>query len=218
MILEKLNFPKYDGNETQYEHIFYTYLDKILESKGYVSKVKKTDFANIDDNIISNSSRGSCDSYILSNNDERSLFALLELESTGNLKKGIVQVKNYAKKLSQSYKTKQYFTNHEKIYLIVYDGQQLWIVEYNIKTTNEKLVLGTDTDGVMVDVAEKDIFINLFPQKNIINTQEDEKSLIKDIKNILRANKTLQGNKAFILTVLASIYGNTQKENIFRFY
>lgn len=87
MILEKLNFPKYDGNETQYEHIFYTYLDKILESKGYVSKVKKTDFANIDDNIISNSSRGSCDSYILSNNDERSLFALLELESTGNLKK-----------------------------------------------------------------------------------------------------------------------------------
>lgn len=41
MNIEKLNFPKYVGNETQYEYIFYTYLDAILVDRGYVSKIKK---------------------------------------------------------------------------------------------------------------------------------------------------------------------------------
>ncbi len=212
MIVEQLKFPKYDGNETQYEHIFYTYLDMILATKGYVSKVKKTGFANIDENIIANKSYGSCDSYLLSNNRGDSLFGLLELESTGKLYKGIEQVRNYANGLSKSYKSKDFVTNHQKIYLIVYDGQKMWIVEHDLKTLKERLILGTDKDGVIVTNKERDEFIKLFPLKKIINTQEDEKSLIKAIKNILRASKTLQGNKAFILTVLASIYGNTEKK------
>ena len=133
MIVEDLHFPKYKGNETQYEHIFYTYLDLILATRGYVSKIKKTGFPNIDENILSNSSQGSCDSYILSNNNEDSLFALVELESTGYLKKGLTQVQNYADKLSIAFKKKKYFTKHEKVYLIVYDGQQIWISEYDLK-------------------------------------------------------------------------------------
>ncbi len=213
MIVEDLHFPKYKGNETQYEHIFYTYLDLILATRGYVSKIKKTGFPNIDENILSNSSQGSCDSYILSNNNEDSLFALVELESTGYLKKGLTQVQNYADKLSIAFKKKKYFTKHEKVYLIVYDGQQIWISEYNLKKQENKIILGDENTGVEITEKEKSFLINLFQKKEIINSEEDEKSLIKNIKNILRANKQLQGNKAFILTVLASIYGNTQKKS-----
>jgi len=213
MNIEKLNFPKYNGNETQYEYIFYTYLDAILVDRGYISKIKKTSYENIDNNIVSMKAirNGSCDSYILSDNNPNSLFALLELESTGKIDTGIKQVKEYAKGLHDAFKSKQFTTKHEVIYLIVYDGQLLWIAEYNLKTSNEKIILSNGSTGIEVYENEKNKFIDLFPKKEIVNTSEDEKSLIKTIKNILRANKTLQGNKAFILTVLASIYGNTKK-------
>ena len=213
MNIEKLNFPKYNGNETQYEYIFYTYLDVILVDRGYISKIKKTSYENIDNNIVSMKAikNGSCDSYILSDNEPDSLFALLELESTGKVDTGIKQVKEYAKGLHISFKTGKFITKHETIYLIVYDGQLLWVAEFNLKTAKEKIILSSGSTGIEVYEEEKDKLISLFPKKNIVNTNEDEKTLIKTIKNILRANKTLQGNKAFILTVLASIYGNTKK-------
>lgn len=215
MNIEKLNFPKYDGNETQYEYIFYTYLDAILVDRGYVSKIKKTSYENIDNNIVSMKAirNGSCDSYILSDNKPDSLFALLELETTGKIDIGIKQVREYAKGLHTSFKSKSFITKHENIYLIVYDGQLLWIVEFNLKTAKEKIILSNGLTGTKVYDEEKNKLISLFPKKNVVNTNDDEKTLIKTIKNILRANKTLQGNKAFILTVLASIYGNTKKNN-----
>jgi len=215
--IKDLDFPTYIGNETEYEHIFYTYLDLFLNEIGYITKIKKTGYENIDKNIESMAgiSNGSCDSYILSNNTPDSLFALVELESTGNLHKGIVQVRKYAKGLASSFKTKKFINKHEKILLFVYDGTLMWGSEYNLQTDEELIVISEKSlseDGIVVTNTEKETFFNLFPIKNKINTSEDEKTLIKNIKKVLRGNKSLQGNKAFLLTVLASIYGDTKKE------
>ena len=215
-IIKDLNFPTYKGNETEYEHIFYTYLDLFLNEIGYITKVKKTGYENIDNNIESMAglSKGSCDSYVLSDNQPDALFALIELESTGNLSKGIIQVKKYAQGLSSSYNSSRFINKHEKILLFVYDGTLLWGLEYNL-TTKEEIILISEKStldrGIAVTDKEKTEFLNLFPSKRKINTAEDEKTLIKNIKKILRGNKTLQGNKAFLLTVLASIYGDTKK-------
>lgn len=178
-------------------------------------KLKKTSYENIDNNIVSMKGiqNGSCDSYVLSDNKPDSLFALLELETTGKIDIGIKQVREYAKGLHTAFMSKSFITKHENIYLIVYDGQLLWIVEFNLKTAKEKIILSNGLTGTEVYDEEKNKLISLFPKKNVVNTNDDEKTLIKTIKKILRANKTLQGNKAFILTVLASIYGNTKKNN-----
>lgn len=217
MELDKLKFPRYDGNETQNEHIIYTYLGKVLKNKGYLIKIKKTNFSNIDKNIVSYKGKGlgSCDAYIMSGNEDTKLCALLELESTGNLnkkEKGIDQLRSYANGLKDAYSYKRYRTDFIDIYLIGYDGNKIWVSQYNLISGNENILIGDHEDGKEITDELKLKLLDLFKAKHQIEL--DEKTLIRKAKNILRGDKNLQGNKAFILTVLASIYGNTSKETI----
>lgn len=220
MELLKLKFPRYNGNETQNEHIIYTYLSSVFKEKGYLLKVKKTNFTNVDDNIISKKGKGkaSCDAYVFSENEGTKLIALIELESTGKLQEkgsGIDQVRGYANSLKDAIKAEKYKSDFTDIYLIGFDGVKLWVSQYNLVTGNEVRIIGEQRngkeDGVEVTENEKDRFFALFPSKEKIELAE--KSLIRRTKQILRGDKNLQGNRAFMLTVLASIYGNTMKED-----
>ena len=63
-------FPMYHGLESQYEHILYNYLDETLGKLGYIIKIKKTDFDNVD-NALSRTKGSflSCDAYIFANGE-----------------------------------------------------------------------------------------------------------------------------------------------------
>lgn len=39
--IRKIKFPTYNGLESQYEHVVYTYLEEILGEIGYTIKIKK---------------------------------------------------------------------------------------------------------------------------------------------------------------------------------
>ena len=209
----KLSFPKYIGLESQYEHIVYNYLDNTLKELGYILKIKKTNFKNIDKNI-----GGSCDAYVFSENNEKGLYALIELESnkpSSKLSDGIIQLRKYASLLSKNYNLEKYATNNRKLKLICYDGQTLYFSEYDLETRIETILIGNieeNTGELMSDNVQKFIFNN-FPQldlKKIEQLEKTEKSLIKKTKNYMRANEDLQNNKTYLLTVLASIYGQTK--------
>lgn len=205
-----IRFPSYNGLESQYEHVIYTYLDDILKEKGYYLRVKKTDFENIDKNI------GRPDSFILDENNEQSLYAILELESTGKISNGITQLIGYAKKARMSYKS-GYQTKHQKIILIGYDGQMIWIVKYSLSDGKIEPILTHSTDlmkGVQLDQQKVKEFLNkYFPNKGKLQTVEviSHKKLIKRMKEIMRGNKDLQAYRVLILTMLVSIRSLTKK-------
>jgi len=215
MELDKLKFPMYDDTETQSEYIVYNYLSLILGNRGYILKVKKTNYPSIDDNIVSKTGKsiGACDAYVFSQNACKHLYALVELESTGNLCKknmGIDQVRNYAIGLRNALNDKRYETNCPQPYIIAYDGNKLWVSQYNLLNGSEVVLIGTEKDGTEMTDTVKEKFIGLFKEKEKVEIVE--KSLISKTKHILSQNRNLQVNKAFILTVLASIYGDTKKD------
>lgn len=220
MDLLDLKFPKYKGLESQYEYIIYNYLDNILKQRGYILKVKKTNFKNIDNNIssVSGYSNGVCDGYILTNNSEDSLYALLELESNepvSKLKDGVEQLRIYAQSLSSKYKNEEYKSKYKFILLIAYDGESLYLSEFDLSNGKEKSIIGSSIPivGEKLDDALKLRLFENFKEtnNNYFKLETIEKTLIRNTKEILRQNKNLQINKAYILTVLSSIYGQTKR-------
>lgn len=99
--MDRMLIPQYNGSETTNEDIVYSFFRLVMNNKGYSFRVKRTGYIEVDSIIPSANSgvkgKGSCDAYFFSGEKAEDLFGLLELESTGNLKLGIAQIKKYAK-------------------------------------------------------------------------------------------------------------------------
>lgn len=221
MNLLDLDFPQYRGLESQYEYIIYNYLYNILRQRGYILRIKKTNLENIDKNIESvsgNGGNGVCDGYILTDNSAESLFALLELESNeprSKLEDGVKQLKIYANSLSSKYKIGEFKCKYKVILLMAYDGEYLYLSEFDLYNGTEKCIIGSSNPvaGEKIDNSLKLSLFDNFKEtnNNYFKLETTEKGLIRTTKEILRQNKNLQVNKAYILTVLSSIYGQTKK-------
>lgn len=219
--MKDIKFPTYNGLESQYEHVIYNYLDEILTKYGYTVKIKKTEYENVD-KALTTSGTKSCDAYIFNNKDAKdmghNLFALFELESNypnSKLKDGIKQVKEYCAILSAKYEQKIYQTENENIYSIVFDGENLCMWNYNIKTKNIINIMGDPDNNSGVKMSNVDNRYKFLDQFPIIESKKDEASetkTINDIKNHIRAKSDLQKNKSFLMTLLSSIYGKTKTD------
>lgn len=218
-----LKLPEYLGSETCFEDIVYSFFRLVMNFRGYSFKVKRTGFAEIDSIIPSytkgNVGRGSCDGYLFSSDKYESFCGLLELESTGNLEQGIKQIKNYvegftSETLTDSQKRVVANISQRDIRLIVFDGQEIYISLYNIDDKSEIVIF----DKLKVS-AERDEVINkihsLFPVKQQIDREIEEKKIVGDIARIIRGHEKLQKNKAFIMTILACIYGSTKENDLY---
>lgn len=216
---EVLNLPEYNGNESSYEDIVYSFLRLLLNHRGYSFKVKRTGFAEIDQLIPSYTrgsiGKGSCDGYFFSSDKYDSFYGLIELESTGKIDLGISQIKNYLNAFNPKnltvfqQKIVSNITNRE-ILALVYDGQKIYLSKFDIDTQTETIIF----DKFLVS-SDRSLVINtihtLFPTKYKINREIEEKKLVNDIARIIRGHEKLQKNKAFIMTVLACIYGSTKE-------
>jgi hypothetical protein len=217
-LIESIKIPSYSGLEICYEDIVYSFFRLILNKRGYSFKVKKTGFPEIDSIIPSYASgkkgMGLCDGYIFSNSKYESFFGLVELETTGNIQMGINQIKNYIngfKKHPSSDKILETL-KHDNIRLIVYDGQKIFISVVNLKTQKEEILFDCEPVENITDFQEE--FLSLFPIKEAIRSEIDEKKIIGTIANIIRGHEVLQKNKAILMTILASIYGVTKKDDL----
>lgn len=214
-----LKFPEYNGLESQYEHNVYAYLEKVLTDRNYVFRVKKTDISNIDENIrsVQGLANGKCDAYINLDDSSDTLMALVELESTGKIKSGITQIISYAKSLADRYKVGRYKSQRGSLLMIVFDGQKIWISEYNLGSDDINIIISSSTDerdGIQFNNEHKDRLLSLFPKKEKVKkTQVSEKRLIKRTKEIIRGNKDLQAYKIVTLTIFVSIYTITKDKD-----
>lgn len=216
--MDKMLIPKYNGTETSNEDIVYSFFRLVMNNKGYSFRVKRTGYIEVDSIIPSACSgvkgKGACDAYFFSGDKAEDIFGLMELESTGNLDKGIAQIRKYAAgfneaNLSDNQKKFVKRLHNRKLVLIVYDGQSLYLSLYSLDTGREKVLINKEP----VDDASHNnsvIVLNQFPTKTAINREQDEKGLINDIARIIRGSEKIQKNKAFVMTVLASIYGQTK--------
>lgn len=221
MILDysDLKIPQYNGTETAYEDIVYSFFRIVMNKRGYSFKVKRTGFGEIDSVLPSFTKgaigKGSCDAYFFSGDKFNSFCGLLELESTGNLEKGIQQIQAYAKgfvdkRLSEVQKENIKSIEERNLRLTVFDGQKMYVSLFNLDTKKEKVYIDRENLGVKHEEISKKI-ISLFPEKNQINREIEEKELVNNVARIIRGHEKIQKNKAFIMTVLASIYGATRK-------
>lgn len=216
--MNRILVPKYNGSETANEDIVYSFFRLVMNNKGYSFRVKRTGYVEVDSIIPSANSgtrgKGSCDAYFFSGDKAEDFFGLLELESTGNLKLGITQIKKYAQGFNSKMLTKeqQTFVNklrNKELILIVYDGQNVYLSKYSILTGKENVLINNEP---IDDISHNNskIILNQFPDKTVINREQDEKGLINNISRIIRGNEKVQKNKAFIMTVLSSVYGQTK--------
>lgn len=216
--MKNLLIPQYNGTETSNEDIVYSFFRLVMNNKGYSFRVKRTGYIEVDSIIPSMGSgvkgKGSCDAYFFSGDKAEDIFGLLELESTGNLNKGIVQVREYAKgfnrkDLSESQKRFVKRLHNRSLVLIAYDGQSVYLSNYSLDTKKEVILLNQEP---MDNISHSNslLVLNQFPDKTAINREQDEKGLISDIARIIRGSEKIQKNKAFVMTVLASIYGQTK--------
>ncbi|MGG2057230.1 N-6 DNA methylase [Lysinibacillus pakistanensis] len=216
----ELNIPEYNGFETAYEDIVYSYFRLVMNYRGYSFKVKRTGFSEIDSVMSSyaggNEGRASCDGYFFSSDSFDSFYGLLELETTGRLEDGINQIKHYANSLVKESLSSDKKKNISKIKqrnlrLIVFDGQQIYFSLFNLDSKEETILL----DRVLLS-AERTLVLNKihanFKDKQKINREIEEKKLVAEIARIIRGHEKLQANKAFIMTILACIYGATKTE------
>jgi hypothetical protein len=220
-IVELIDIPPYKGLEISYEDIIYNYFRTILNKRGYTVKVKKTGFPEIDMHIPSyskgNSGKGKCDGYIFSNNTHASLCGFIELESTGNIKSGIEQILFYIDGFIKDFSA-HYGENWERklinktIQLIVYDGQNIYLSKYNINERRESIIFDNVPISQLPNITDR--ILTLFPEKERFDTDADEKNIIESIATLIRGHDKLQKNKAIIMTILASIYGATQKSDL----
>lgn len=141
--MNNILIPQYNGSETTNEDIVYSFFRLIMNNKGYSFRVKRTGYIEVDSIIPSASSgtkgKGSCDAYFFSGEKAEDLFGLLELESTGNLKLGIAQIRKYAKGFKSKTLTEEQQRFVDKLHnkelnLIVYDGQNIYLSKYSIIT------------------------------------------------------------------------------------
>lgn len=220
--MEKLRIPRYNGSETMNEDIIYSFFRLTMNAKGYSFRVKRTGYAEVDNIIPSASSgtkgKGSCDAYFFSGEKAEDLFGLLELETTGKLELGIIQIRKYAegfnsKLLSEEQKRFVKKLHNKNLVLLVYDGQSVYLSSYSLKTGKEKIIINKEPiDSLTCD--NSTLVLDQFPNKTAINREQDEKGLITNIARIIRGSEKIQKNKAFVMTVLSSIYGQTKDMEI----
>lgn len=220
--MDRMLIPKYNGSETTNEDIVYSFFRLIMNNKGYSFRVKRTGYIEVDSIIPSASSgtkgKGSCDAYFFSGEKAEDLVGLLELESTGNLQLGIVQIRKYAKGFISKTLTEeqQRFVDklrNKEIILIVYDGQNVYLSIYSIVTGKERILINNEPIDDATHSNSK-IVLSQFPDKTAINREQDEKGLINNISRIIRGSEKIQKNKAFVMTVLSSVYGQTKDIDI----
>ena len=209
--IESALLPIYQGTESQYEDIVYSYFRMLFEKRGYIIKIKRSGFNEIDKHIPSYSSgtigKGSCDAYIFSSNYYMSFHSMLELESNGNIDEGIKQIKHCAQGLNSVYENDKLEKN---IKLIVFDGCILWIANYNFNTKKFTIIQDKiDAQKKRKECTEK--IKSLFPYKETYSSDMDVKKIINELRKSLRGHSKLQANKAFIMTIYASLYSCTQK-------
>lgn len=217
--MELMQLPLYDGFESSYEDIVYSFFRKLLNDRGYSFKVKRTGFGEIDGLLPSYSSgkkgRGSCDGYIFSASDYASMLGLIELETTGKLDQGISQIRTYAQGFSSKKLTKEEVEivkqiKNRELYLIVFDGQILYLSTYNLDSKKETIIFNKiSVPDNRISVSRK--LIELFPGEEALNRETDEKAIISEIAKIIRGHEKLQRNKALLMTILASMYGATKQ-------
>ena len=217
--MELMQLPLYDGLESSYEDIVYSFFRKFLNNHGYSFKVKRTGFVEIDDLLPSYASgkkgRGSCDGYIFSASDYTSMLGLVELETTGKLNQGISQIRTYAQGFSSKNLTKEEVTivgqiKNRNLYLIAYDGQVLYLSAYNLDDEKETIIFDEiSVPDNRISVSRK--LMELFPGDETLNRESDEKEIIGEISKIIRGHEKLQRNKALLMTILASMYGATKQ-------
>lgn len=220
--MEKIKIPRYYGSETVNEDIVYSFFRLIMNAKGYSFRVKRTGYMEIDNIIPSASSgtkgKGSCDAYFFSGEKAEDFFGFLELESTGKLDMGIIQIRKYAsgfhsKVLSEEQKRFVKRMHNEHLVLLVYDGQSVYLSLYSLKDGKEKILINKEP----IDDSNHNnstVVLRQFPDKTAINREQDEKAIINDIARIIRGSEKIQKNKAFVMTVLSSIYGQTKDIDI----
>lgn len=216
-----LKIPLYHGLECSFEDIVYSYFRKVLNDNGYSFKVKRTGFPEIDTLLTSRASgnigKGVCDGYVFSGIDYRSFIGLIELETTGKLDAGIKQIRTYANgfnssKLTPEQKKIVSSIKNRGIVLLVYDGQNVFLAVYNLDTQVENVILDRVAVGSKHQQVTDKIF-NLFPSKEIIDREDDEKGLIETVAKIIRGHEKLQKNKALLMTTLASMYGASEESD-----
>ena len=217
--MELMQLPLYVGFESSYEDIVYSFFRKLLNDRGYSFKVKRTGFWEIDGLLPSYSSgkkgRGSCDGYIFSASDYASMLGLIELETTGKLDQGISQIRTYAQGFSSKKLTKEEVEivkqiKNRELYLIVFDGQILYLSTYNLDSKKETIIFNKiSVPDNRISVSRK--LIELFPGEEALNRETDEKAIISEIAKIIRGHEKLQRNKALLMTILASMYGATKQ-------
>lgn len=216
---EYIKIPPYEGSESSNEDIIYSYFRRILNQNGYSFKVKRTGFPEIDNIIPSRSSgrkgKGSCDGYIFSFTNYQSFLGLLELESTGKIDAGIKQIQGYIKGFNSTSLTHEQKLHVEKIenrdiFLIVYDGQKIYISSYNLDTEDETIIFNKISISSNHNNISSKIY-EIFSPKEQINREDDEKELVDLIATIIRGHEKLQKNQALLMTILASIYGTTKE-------
>lgn len=217
--MELMQLPLYVGFESSYEDIVYSFFRKLLNDRGYSFKVKRTGFWEIDGLLPSYSSgkkgRGSCDGYIFSASDYASMLGLIELETTGKLDQGISQIRTYAQGFSSKKLTKEEVEivkqiKKRELYLIVFDGQILYLSTYNLDSKKETIIFNKiSVPDNRISVSRK--LIELFPGEEALNRETDEKAIISEIAKIIRGHEKLQRNKALLMTILASMYGATKQ-------
>lgn len=211
--IESALLPVYQGLESQYEDIVYSYFRMLFEKRGYTIKIKRSGFSEIDKHLPSYKSgtigKGSCDAYIFSSNNYTSFHSLLELESNGNIDKGIEQIKCYAAGLSSVFED---IIFKKDIKLIVFDGCILWIANYNFITKKTTILQDKiDAQKNRKECTEK--IKSLFPQGETYTTDLDIKKIVIELKKSLRGHGKLQSNKAFIMTIYASLYSCTKNQS-----
>lgn len=208
--IESALLPIYQGTESQYEDIVYSYFRMLFDKRGYIIKIKKSGFIEIDKHIPSYCSgtigKGSCDAYIFSSNDYTSFHSMLELESNGKIDDGITQIKHYAQGLNCVYEK---FKKEKIINLIVFDGRILWIANYNYHS-KAFTVLQDKIDVFKKRKECTEIIKKIFPIKETFSSDLDIKQIINELRKSLRGHSKLQANKAFMMTIYASLYSCTQ--------
>ena len=204
--MNRMLIPKYNGSETTNEDIVYSFFRLIMNNKGYSFRVKRTGYIEVDSIIPSANSgirgKGSCDAYFFSGEKAEDLMGLLELESTGNLHLGIVQIRKYAsgflsKSLTEEQKKFVKKIHNKELVLIVYDGQNVYLSLYSLVTGNEKVLINNEPIDDASHSNSK-IILEQFPKKTAINREQDEKGLINNIARIIRGSEKIQKNKTAI--------------------
>lgn len=214
----EMKIPQYIGTETTNEDVVYSFFRLIMAQRGYSFRVKRTGYREIDSiipSVAGTIGRGSCDAYIFSGERANSFCGLLELESTGNIEVGILQIQKYATgfndpMLSVSEKSFVASIVERNIKLIVFDGQILYVSFYNLDTGIETVYI----DKEPIDDLNSKLLFDFFPCKSSIIRETDEKAVIENVARIIRGNEKIQKNKAFIMTVLSSIYGETKNTDL----